>query len=380
MAASSTRTGRLRVAFDGTPLLGTRTGIGVATAEIMAALVKRPEVELSAFAVSLRHRGALSSAVPEGVSTHQRPMAARPLAWAWAHGSHPRLERFVDEVDVVHGTNFMVPPSRRAARVVSVWDLTFVRHPELCEPATLRFERLLARAVRAGAIVHTPAQSIADEVRRHFGVRREQVAVVPLGIPDLGAPDDEAASALLDLRRPYVLSIGTAEPRKDLPSLVAAFDLLAKRHDDVQLVLAGPPGWGEAALSAAISESTARERIHRVGYVSDGVLSALLRRARTLAYPSLYEGFGFPPLQAMAAGVPVVTTRVGSLSEVVGGASLMVEPGDVDDLASALEVAVADEAQRSVLITAGRTRALDFTWDKTADALLALYERLTRRR
>jgi len=307
-------------------------------------------------------------------------MAARPLSWAWAHGSHPRLERFVDEVDVVHGTNFMVPPSRRAARVVSVWDLTFVRHPELCEPATLRFERLLARAVRAGAIVHTPAQSIADEVRRHFGVRREQVAVVPLGIPDLGAPDDEAASALLDLRRPYVLSIGTAEPRKDLPSLVAAFDLLAKRHDDVQLVLAGPPGWGEAALSAAISESTARERIHRVGYVSDGVLSALLRRARTLAYPSLYEGFGFPPLQAMAAGVPVVTTRVGSLSEVVGGASLMVEPGDVDDLASALEVAVADEAQRSVLITAGRTRALDFTWDKTADALLALYERLTRRR
>jgi glycosyltransferase involved in cell wall biosynthesis len=261
-----------------------------------------------------------------------------------------------------------------------VWDLTFVRHPELCEPATLRFERLIARAVRAGAIVHTPAQSIADEVRRHFGVRREQVAVVPLGIPDLGAPDDEAASALLDLQRPYVLSIGTAEPRKDLPSLVAAFDLLAKRHDDVQLVLAGPPGWGEAALSAAISESTTRERIHRVGYVSDGVLSALLRRARTLAYPSLYEGFGFPPLQAMAAGVPVVTTRVGSLSEVVGGASLMVEPGDVDDLASALEVAVADEAQRSVLITAGRTRALDFTWDKTADALLALYERLTRRR
>jgi len=380
MATSSKRSGRLRVAFDATPLLGTRTGIGVATAEIMAALVKRPEVDLSAYAVSLRHRGALSSAVPEGVHTNQRPMAARPLAWAWAHGNHPRLERFIDDVDVVHGTNFMVPPSRKAARVVSVWDLTFVRHPELCEPATLRFERLVARAVRSGAVVHTPAQAIADEVRRHFGARREQVVVVPLGIPDLGAPDDEAASALIDLERPYVLSIGTAEPRKDLPSLVSAFDLLAKRRDDVQLVLAGPPGWGEGALSAAIASSTAQERIHRVGYVSDGVLSSLLRRARTLAYPSLYEGFGFPPLQAMAAGVPVVTTRVGSLSEVVGGASLMVEPGDVDDLASALEVGVADEAQRSVLITAGRTRALDFTWERTADALLALYGRMARRR
>jgi glycosyltransferase involved in cell wall biosynthesis len=379
MATSSKRAGRLRVALDGTPLLGMRTGIGVATAAIMEALASREEIELSSYAVSLRHRRSLGEAVPAGVSVSQRPMAARPLSWTWSHANHPRLERFVGDVDVVHGTNFVVPPSKRAARVVSIWDLTFVRHPELCEPATLRFERLIARAIRAGAVVHTPAQSIADEVRRHFGARRDQVVTIPLGIPDLGPPDDDAASKLVNLDRPFVLSIGTAEPRKDLPSLVAAFELLAKRHDQVALVLAGPPGWGEEALRAAIASSTARERIHRVGFVPDGVLSALLRRARTLAYPSLYEGFGFPPLQAMAAGVPVVTTRVGSLSEVVGGASLMVDPGEIDDLATALEIAVEDEAQRSVLITAGHTRARDFTWDKTADALVALYERLALR-
>ena len=366
---------RLRVAFDGTPLLGTRTGIGVATAEMLSAVARLDQVDLSAYAVSLRHRRSLAASVPEGVTTAQRPMAARPLSWLWARSSHPRIERFVGAHDVIHGTNFVVPPSRRAGRVVSVWDLTFARYPELCEPSTLRFERLVARAVRTGAIVHAPSHAIAEEVRHHFGARRDQVVTVHLGVPTLGPPDSVAAAQIIDPSIPYVLSIGTAEPRKDLPSLVAAFDDLASRQPDLELVLVGPPGWGEDALVAAIDAAHARDRIRRPGYVEAGVLSALVRSARALAYPSLYEGFGFPPLQAMAAGVPVVTTRAGALTEIVGGAALIVEPGEVDDLASSLEIAVADEAQRSVMITAGLTRSTDFTWDKTAHGLLRLYER-----
>jgi glycosyltransferase involved in cell wall biosynthesis len=369
----------MRVAFDATPLIGTRTGIGVATAEMLGALARHPELELSAYAVSLRHRKELADAVPEGVGTEQRPMAARPLAWLWSRANRPRIERFVGPSDVVHGTNFVVPPSKRAARVVSVWDLTFARYPELCQPDTLRYERLVARAVRTGALVHTPSQAVAEEVRRHFGARREQVTAVPLGIPDLGPPDDDAAARLIDPTTPYILSIGTAEPRKDLPSLVAAFDALAEEIEDLELVLAGPPGWGEEALVAAIDASRAKARIHRTGYIAAGALSSLLRGARALAYPSLYEGFGFPPLQAMAVGVPVVTTRAGALNEVVGGAALMVEPGEVGDLASALKVAVSDEAQRSVMITAGRTRAADFTWERTAVGLIALYQRAAAR-
>ena len=117
----------------------------------------------------------------------------------------------------------------------------------------------------------------------------------------------------------------------------------------------------------------------RAGYVDDGVLSALLGRARVLAYPSLYEGFGLPPLQAMAAGTPVVSTRAGSIAEVVGGAALLVEPGEVEDLAAALAIAVYDEAQRGVLITAGRARVGDFTWEKTAQGMLELYRRAAGR-
>jgi glycosyltransferase involved in cell wall biosynthesis len=370
---------RLRVAFDGTPLLGTRTGIGVATAEMLGALAARGDLELDVFAVSLRHRSGLRETVPEGVSTKQRPMAARPLSWLWARSSHPRLERFVPPVDVVHGSNFVVPPTRRAGRVVSVWDLTFVRYPELCQPATLRYERLLARAIRAGALVHTPSQAIAEEVRQHFRARREQVCSVPLGVPELGEADPGAAARIVDPATPYILSIGTAEPRKDLPSLVAAFDLLAVEQPELELLLVGPPGWGEEDLNSAISVAAARSRIRRTGYVEAGCLATLLSDARALAYPSLYEGFGFPPLQAMAAGVPVVTTRAGALSEVVGGAALIVEPGEIEDLAAALEVAVSDEAQRSVMITAGRIRAADFSWEKTAAGLRALYARAADR-
>ena len=132
----------------------------------------------------------------------------------------------------------------------------------------------------------------------------------------------------------------------------------------------------KSALDDALAASPYGSRIRRPGFVTDEVLSGLLREARALAYPSLYEGFGFPPLQAMAVGTPVVTTRAGSLTEVVGGAALIVDPGAIEDLASALGVAVFDEAQRSVLIAAGRVRAADFSWDRMADELTELYRRL----
>jgi glycosyltransferase involved in cell wall biosynthesis len=295
---------------------------------------------------------------------------------AWARSEHPRLERFVGPLEVVHGTNFVVPPTRHAARVVSVWDLTFAKYPELCQPATLRFGHLVARAVRSGATVHTASAAIAEEVRAEFGARREQVCVVPLGIPELGEPDLETAASIIEPTIPYVLSVGTAEPRKDLPTLVAAFDAVAETHRDLELVLVGAPGWGEADLVAAIERARHPERIRRTGFVDDATVAGLLEGARTLAYPSRYEGFGFPPLQAMAAGVPVVTTRAGSLPEVVGGAALLVDPGEVEDLAEALEVAVFDEAQRTVLIAAGRARAGDFSWERTAEGLSALYRRV----
>ena len=369
----------LSVAIDATSLLGQQTGVGIFTRELLGALALRDDLDLSAFAVSWRTRQHLASMVPPGVSTEQRAMPARPLHAAWSRVDFPKAESFLGAVDVLHGTNFTVPPSATAGRVVTVHDLTCVRYPELCQPATLRYPRLIARALRRGAIVHTPTVFIAEEVREHFKAPRESVVAVHSGVPSLPAADPTALREGIDLSRPYVLAVGTAEPRKDLPGLVAAFSAVATALPDLQLILAGPPGWGSEALEQAIAASTARDSIVTTGYVDGPALAALLERASVLAYPSIYEGFGFPPLQAMAAGVPVVVTRAGALVETVGDACLSVSIGDVDGLAAAIIAAVSDEAVRTILTTAGHARVADFTWDRTAEGLVDVYRRAATR-
>jgi glycosyltransferase involved in cell wall biosynthesis len=198
---------------------------------------------------------------------------------------------------------------------------------------------------------------------------------VPNGVADV-AGGDAAAGIRLAGGAPYILAIGTIEPRKDMPSLVAAFDTIAAAVPDVRLVVAGPDGWGAAALRAALERSTARARITRVGWVDAGARADLLAGAAAFAYPSLYEGFGLPPLEAMAAGVPVVTTRAGAVPEVVGDAAVVVEPRSVDALASALVDVLTDEGLRERLVEAGRARAAHHSWDATVAGLTDLYRSL----
>jgi alpha-1,3-rhamnosyl/mannosyltransferase len=172
---------------------------------------------------------------------------------------------------------------------------------------------------------------------------------------------------------PYILAIGTIEPRKDHPGLVRAFDLLAGSHPELALVLAGPDGWGTPALEEAVAASAFARRIIRLGYVDPFQRASLLANAAVFAYPSLYEGFGFPPLEAMAAGLPVVTTDTGALPEVVGDAALMVPAGEAEPLAHALESAVYDDCVQAGLVDKGRRRAASFSWDTCAAGLAALY-------
>ena len=333
---------------------------------------------MRAFAVSWRRRGLIGAHLPAGVAAHQRPMPARPLHALWARRDAPPLEWFVGATDVVHGTNFVVPPTGRAAAVVSVHDLTPLRHPELCNEATLAYPGLIRRALERGAWVHTDSAFVAGEVVDAFDADPARVRVVHPGIPDLPRRSgDDAAEVLGRLLPPgtgrFCLAVGTAEPRKDLPGLVRAFDEVASRHADVALVLAGPPGWGEDALTAAVAASPVRARIVRTGWVESTDLAALLARASVLAYPSLYEGFGFPPLQAMRAGVPVVATRAGSLPEVLGDGALLVDPGDHDGLAAALDACLADDALRARLIAAGSAWSARFTWERCGAGLEDLY-------
>jgi alpha-1,3-rhamnosyl/mannosyltransferase len=176
----------------------------------------------------------------------------------------------------------------------------------------------------------------------------------------------------------YVLALGTVEPRKDLPGLVHSFDRLAGDITDVALVIAGSPGWGDDALARAMAESKWGDRIVRLGYVDDHALPGILARAAVLAYPSVYEGFGFPPLEAMAAGVPVVATNVGAVPEVVGDGALLVAPGDADALAGALSGLLLDAEAGRALVARGHRRAALFSWASCGAGLAALYEAAVR--
>ena len=364
----------LRVGLDGTPLLGPRTGVGAFTAGALAALGRRGDVDARSFAVTWRRRHLLPPELPPGVQAVGRAMPARPLHAAWGRWSFPPIEWWTGPLDVVHGTNFVVPPARDAARVVTVHDLTTVHLPHLCHPSTLVFPALVRRAVAEGAFVHTPSAFVAAEVVELLGVPEERVRPVHHGIPPVAVPAAGTGTGPLPPGTGrYVLALGTVEPRKDLPGLVRAFDAVAAGRPDLWLVVAGPDGWGVADFDAAVAAATHRSRVLRVGWVPDAERAALLAGAAVFAYPSVYEGFGLPPLEAMVAGVPVVATTAGALPEVLGDGAVLVPPRDVDALAGALARLLDDDSERAEVARRGRRRTGAFSWEACGDGLVGLY-------
>src|SRR3954447_26299474 len=365
----------MKVAYDVTALLGARTGVGVVTAELLARLAAAEDVDVVAYAVTLRGRGDARALLPDGVRLAGGVMAAQPLRWLWRHGDRPSITRWTGAVDVVHGPNFVVPPARGAVELFTVHDLTCVRYPELCTSDVLQYPDLMKRALARGAHVHAVSSFVAGEVVELLGADAERVHAIPNGLAPTPHGRAEAGRQRAGGDR-YVLAVGTIEPRKDMPLLVRAFDAVAADDADLRLVVAGPDGWGVEAFTAALEGAHHRDRIVRLGWVTDEVRADLLAGASAFAFPSVYEGFGLPPLEAMAASVPVVASRAGALPETVADAAVLVEPGDADALAAAIVIATTDTAERARLVEAGRARAALFSWDDTAASMVRLYRSL----
>jgi glycosyltransferase involved in cell wall biosynthesis len=367
------------VAIDVTPLLGTRTGVGNAVAELItsfASLSAAPT--LVPYALSLRareHRDELPA------DTRFPPLPARALLTSWAHSDAPKLDHWLRPARVLHATNYLAPPSRLPV-VVTIHDCSFVRYPELCTPEVRALVPVVRRSIRRGAVVHVPSEFVAGEVDDLFGpglAGTGRLVVVPWGVPAIvtGTPTPPELTEIVD-GGPYVLALGSLEPRKNLPYLIAAFGAMAGAHPELRLVLAGPDGPARPAVDAAIAElaEPIRARVAVTGSVSEAGRVALLEHAHVLAYPSLYEGFGFPVLEAMSIGVPVVAARAGSIPEVAGDAAVLVGPTDVRALAEALTTLVDDRAARAEKIALGHDQARRYSWLETAHGLAALYRRL----
>ena len=363
----------MRIAFESTALLDRTTGVGRFVREVLPRLAATDGLDITAFGFTRIYLDQLAAAVPEGVAVTRRPVPARTTRWLWLRSDHPRIDRWTGRVDVVHGPNFVVPPSG-GRELVTVHDLTAVRFPEMCDDNTRQYPTLIRRALRRGAHVHVVSNAVGDEVIAEFAVDAARVHVVPNGVT-APPPGDAAAGVRGAGGDRYVLAIGTIEPRKNVAGLIRAFDAVAGDDPELRLVLAGARGWGSTGVDEAIAEARHHDRIVLLGAVDETTRADLLAGATALAYPSVYEGFGLPPLEAMAAGVPVLTTAVGAIPEVVGDGALIVRVDD-DALAAGLARITTDDALRASLRDRGRARAATFSWDATAAGIAAIYRAL----
>ncbi|MEX1105134.1 MAG: glycosyltransferase family 1 protein, partial [Ilumatobacteraceae bacterium] len=341
----------INVAFDVGPLAGRRTGIGAAVGALRAELEREPSIRLLPYLTSFR--------APRDGEVRRLPLPAMAAHRLWAHIDRPRADRWLGGADVVHGTNYVVPPTT-APRLVSVYDCWFLAHERQAHPDVVRAGRVLLRSLDRGAVAHASSHATAAALLEHSP--HADVRVVHLGAMPLPAPTPTCPIAELD-GRPYILAVATLERRKNLPRLVEAFADVAVEVPEVRLVIAGGDGDDRGAVDEAIDRlpPAIGSRVLLTGYVDDAVRSWLLGNARVLAYPSLDEGFGFPLLDAMQVDLPIVASNAGSIPEVAGAAALLSPADDVAALAANLVRALTDDAARATLVAAGRDQLAHFT-------------------
>ena len=306
-----------------------------------------------------------------------------PLPRLWQEQFGTRAVRKRLGADIVHFPANIGPLFAMDGAVLTVHDLSFLRGPQWYRRNRAAYYRYaVRRSARLAARVIVDSQATAADVIELLGVPEDRIDVVPLGVGDefrcvRGAPPPLQADAheRYGLPERFFLFVGTLEPRKNLVRVIDAFTRIAAECE-YDLVLAGRDGWKVAPIRAAAAASPQARRIHFPGFVADEDLPAVLSAAHALVWPSLYEGFGLPPLEAMACGTPVVTSNTSSLPEVVGDAALQVDPDDLEVLADAMRAVATDTALRDALVVKGVHRAAQFTWDRTAQLTVEAYRRL----
>ena len=353
-------------------------GMGTYVRELVPAMRRAdPALEVTLF--HARFGRALREKWAEDLPRRQLDAPIRVLYPGWALAGRPRLPADLASARLVHSPlPAAVPPAAGSQRlVVTVHDVAFLVHPETYPRAwRLMYRAGLARAVRHADAVLVPSRHTAGDLVRRTRISPARVHVTPLAasVPE-SAADPDGTLLALGVRRPYLLFVGTLEPRKNLRRLVRAYRSSAAGGLPHSLVLAGPMGWDARSLLSEIARP-GPGTVTFTGWVRPEALDALYRGADAFVYPSLYEGFGLPVLEAMARGRPCVVSSTSSLPEVAGDAAVLVDPRSEADLAAALERVVSDAYLAARLAEAGRARAGEFSWDRTARATLAVYRSL----
>lgn len=307
------------------------------------------------------------------------PLASRVLRIAWEQTVLPRLARQFN-LSVLHSPHYTMPLLKTCPTVVTYHDMTFFLYPELHKPYKRIFFKLIVRlsAGRAGAII-ADSESTRRDILRILKPNAQHVFAIPLGVSEKFRRIDnvleiERIRSKFNLPERVVLYVGTLEPRKNLPVLVRTFKELVDRGSNYSLVIAGRKGWQYAEIFQTLENSGIQDRVIFLDYVPEIDLPFLYNAADLFVYPSLYEGFGLPVLEAMACGVPVITSNVSATPEIAGDAGLLVDPHDTDEWADAMHLVLTDRTLHDTLAHKGLERSKLFSWERTARETLAVYE------
>lgn len=293
------------------------------------------------------------------------------------------LEDSFGSPDIVHGTNYVVYPYQRSLRVMTIHDLTCIKYPNYIHPVVKTYANRIKQCLNWTDLVIAVSESSKRDIIKYLAVEPERIYVTPqasrYSSNYLSAERAEKLqnSYSYDFSKPYLLLVSTIEPRKNIISLIRAFNLLKEKHKiEHQLVLIGQKGWRYQSIFKSIENSSWKHHIHCLGYLPDELVALFYAKADVFVYPSYYEGFGLPVLEAMTLGTPVITSNVSSLPEVAGDAAILIDPHNFPQLADAILKVISDSQVRQELIQKGKERAKLFSWERTAKETINAYRSL----
>ncbi len=359
----------MKIGIDASPIFHQRGGVGTHTLHLIENLLK----------LKSDHQFFLYSS---RLSDESFPfLTQKNIQLIYGNKLYLRYRIWKERIDIVHGTNFRLPGYGRKGNIITIHDLALVKYPSFGKKFGGRFSfwRTKKRALRADRIIAV-SKSVLEDIVQFIGAPEEKIKVIYNGVDPFYFPDDNQ-EVFLKIRQKfgikkerYLLFTGTIEPRKNVKTVLKAFSRNKKIRKDFNLVLAGGKGWKNSDIQQFIIDEGLLEEVVITGYISREELRVLYSCASCFVFPSIYEGFGIPLLEAMACGVPVICSNSSSLPEVVGDAAITIDPHDIDGFSTGMEKIVEDEGLRKNMILRGFERVKHFSWEETAKKTLQVYE------
>jgi glycosyltransferase involved in cell wall biosynthesis len=384
----------LKVVVDATPVAPRPSGVGFYVANLIRALDALQEKENFQLEIVYQPgikkwlRGNLSFPGSLQDYSHQHmlpiPVSITDLLLAIAHKpSLSYFEKYFGYPDIVHGTNYSVYPCNNCLKVMNIYDLTFIKYPDYIDSVVKTYTERVKRCLQWTDLVITISESSKKDIVEYLKVDPDKIYVTPLA--SRYHPNYLCADNIPELEKqvnynfsqPYLLFVSTIEPRKNITTIISAFNSLKEKHNiEHKLILIGKKGWNYEPIFTAIENSPWKHDIQHLDYLSDELVALFYSKADVFVYPSHYEGFGLPVLEAMTLGAPVVSSQTSSIPEVAGDAALLINPNEPIQLAKAILKVISDSQLRQQLIYKGKEQAKLFTWERTARETLKAYKSL----